>query len=56
MADAGSGSARRGAAASAAIGTMIGLVGEMFPNTALLARQPRMLAARHPRGAHQTEV
>jgi hypothetical protein len=35
---------------------MIALVGEVFPNTAFLARQPRTLAAWHPRGAHQTEI
>jgi hypothetical protein len=35
---------------------MIALVGEAFPNTAFLARQPRTLAAWHPRGAHETEV
>jgi hypothetical protein len=35
---------------------MIALVGEVFPNTAFLARQPRTLAAWHPRGAHETEV
>jgi len=37
-------------------GRMIALVGEVFPNTAFLARQPRTLAAWHPRGAHETEV
>jgi len=37
-------------------GRMIALVGEIFPNTAYLARQPRTLAAWHPRGAHETEV
>ena len=37
-------------------GRMIALVGEIFPNTAFLARQPRTLAAWHPRGAHQTEI
>jgi len=37
-------------------GRMIALVGEAFPNTAFLARQPRTLAAWHPRGAHETEV
>jgi phenylpropionate dioxygenase-like ring-hydroxylating dioxygenase large terminal subunit len=37
-------------------GRMIGLVGEVFPSTALLSRQPRSIAVWHPRGAHQTEV
>src|SRR6202045_692518 len=37
-------------------GRMVALVGEIFPNTAFLARQPRTLAAWHPRGAHQTEI
>ncbi len=37
-------------------GRMIALVGETFPNTAFLARQPRTLAAWHPRGTHETEV
>ena len=35
---------------------MIALVGEIFPNTAFLARQPRTLAVWHPRGAHETEI
>jgi Ring hydroxylating alpha subunit (catalytic domain) len=33
-----------------------GSPGEVFPNTALHPRQPRTIAAWHPRGAHQTEV
>ncbi|HEV2300271.1 MAG TPA: aromatic ring-hydroxylating dioxygenase subunit alpha, partial [Stellaceae bacterium] len=37
-------------------GRMIALVGEIFPSTAFLARQPRSIAVWHPRGAHQTEV
>jgi len=37
-------------------GRMIALVGEVFPNTAFLARQPRTLAAWHPRSAHETEI
>jgi len=37
-------------------GRMIALVGEVFPNTAFLARQPRTLAVWHPRGAHETEI
>jgi phenylpropionate dioxygenase-like ring-hydroxylating dioxygenase large terminal subunit len=37
-------------------GRMITLVGEIFPNLALLSRQPRTLAVWHPRGAHETEV
>jgi phenylpropionate dioxygenase-like ring-hydroxylating dioxygenase large terminal subunit len=37
-------------------GRMIALVGEIFPNTAMLSRQPRTLAVWHPRGAHETEV
>ena len=34
---------------------MVGAPGEIFPNTALLSRQPRTMAAWHPRGPHQTE-
>ncbi len=34
---------------------LIGAPGEIFPNTALLSRQPRTMAAWHPRGPHQTE-
>ena len=34
---------------------LIGAPGEIFPNTALLSRQPRTIAVWHPRGAHQTE-
>ena len=30
--------------------------GEIFPNTALLPRQPRTIAVWHPRGPNQTEV
>ena len=37
-------------------GRMIGAPGEIFPNTALLPRQPRTLAVWHPVSAHQTEV
>jgi phenylpropionate dioxygenase-like ring-hydroxylating dioxygenase large terminal subunit len=37
-------------------GRMIALVGEIFPNTAFLARQPRTIAVWQPRGAHETEV
>jgi nitrite reductase/ring-hydroxylating ferredoxin subunit len=37
-------------------GRVIGSPGEIFPNTALHPRQPRTIAAWHPRGAHQTEV
>jgi len=35
---------------------LIGAPGEIFPNTALLPRQPRSLAVWHPKGPHQTEV
>jgi hypothetical protein len=35
---------------------LIGAPGEIFPNTALLPRQPRTIAVWHPRGPHQTEV
>jgi nitrite reductase/ring-hydroxylating ferredoxin subunit len=35
---------------------LIGAPGEIFPNTALLPRQPRTLAVWHPVSAHQTEV
>ena len=35
---------------------MIGAPGEIFPNVALLPRQPRTLAVWHPVNAHQTEV
>jgi hypothetical protein len=35
---------------------LIGSPGEIFPNTALHPRQPRTIAAWHPRGPHQTEV
>jgi nitrite reductase/ring-hydroxylating ferredoxin subunit len=34
---------------------LVGAPGEIFPNTALLSRQPRTMAAWHPRGPHQTE-
>src|SRR5262249_61932526 len=34
---------------------LVGAPGEIFPNTALLSRQPRTMAVWHPRGAHQTE-
>ncbi|HEX5452770.1 MAG TPA: aromatic ring-hydroxylating dioxygenase subunit alpha [Stellaceae bacterium] len=34
---------------------LVGAPGEIFPNTALLSRQPRTMAAWHPRGSHQTE-
>ena len=34
----------------------MGAPGEIFPNVALLPRQPRSLAVWHPRGPHQTEV
>jgi phenylpropionate dioxygenase-like ring-hydroxylating dioxygenase large terminal subunit len=37
-------------------GRVIGSPGEIFPNTALHPRQPRTIAAWHPRGAHRTEV
>ncbi|MGC2414223.1 MAG: aromatic ring-hydroxylating dioxygenase subunit alpha [Stellaceae bacterium] len=37
-------------------GRLITLVGEVFPSTAYLARQPRTIAVWHPKGAHQTEV
>jgi hypothetical protein len=37
-------------------GRVTGSPGEVFPNTALHPRQPRTIAAWHPRGAHQTEV
>ena len=35
---------------------LMGAPGEIFPNVALLPRQPRTIAVWHPRGAHQTEV
>jgi nitrite reductase/ring-hydroxylating ferredoxin subunit len=35
---------------------LIGAPGEIFPNVALLPRQPRTLAVWHPKNAHQTEV
>ncbi len=35
---------------------LLGLVGEVFPNMAYLARQPRSIAVWHPRGALQTEA
>jgi hypothetical protein len=35
---------------------LIGAPGEIFPNLALLPRQPRTLAVWHPKSAHQTEV
>jgi len=35
---------------------LLGAPGEIFPNVALLPRQPRTIAVWHPRGAHQTEV
>ena len=35
---------------------LIGAPGEIFPNVALLPRQPRTLAVWHPKSAHQTEV
>ena len=34
---------------------LVGAPGEIFPNTALLSRQPRTMAVWHPRGPHQTE-
>ena len=37
-------------------GRLIGAPGEIFPNVALLPRQPRTLAVWHPKSAHQTEV
>ncbi len=35
---------------------LLGAPGEIFPNIALLPRQPRTIAVWHPRGPHQTEV
>jgi phenylpropionate dioxygenase-like ring-hydroxylating dioxygenase large terminal subunit len=35
---------------------LFGGPGTMFPNTSPLARQPRTIAAWHPRGPHQTEA
>jgi hypothetical protein len=35
---------------------LLGLVGEVFPNMAYLARQPRSIAVWHPRGALKTEA
>jgi hypothetical protein len=35
---------------------LLGAPGEIFPNVALLPRQPRTLAVWHPMNAHQTEV
>jgi phenylpropionate dioxygenase-like ring-hydroxylating dioxygenase large terminal subunit len=35
---------------------LIGAPGEIFPNVALLPRQPRTLAVWHPNNTHQTEV
>ncbi|HEX3881431.1 MAG TPA: aromatic ring-hydroxylating dioxygenase subunit alpha [Stellaceae bacterium] len=37
-------------------GRFVGAPGEVFPNTALLSRQPRTMAVWHPRGPNQTEV
>jgi hypothetical protein len=34
---------------------LVGAPGEIFPNTALLSRQPRTMAVWHPRSPHQTE-
>src|SRR5260221_71180 len=34
---------------------LVGAPGEVFPNTALLSRQPRTMAVWHPRGPNQTE-
>jgi hypothetical protein len=34
----------------------LGAPGEIFPNTALLSRQPRTMAAWHPKSPHETEV
>src|SRR5262249_49936200 len=36
-------------------GRLVGAPGEIFPNTALLSRQPRTMAVGHPRGPLQTE-
>ena len=33
---------------------LLGSLGTMFPNTALLSPQPRSIAVWHPRGANQT--
>ena len=35
---------------------LLGAPGEIFPNAALLPRQPRTLAVWHPKSAHQTEA
>ena len=35
---------------------LLGAPGEIFPNTALLSRQPRTMAAWHPKSPHETEV
>ena len=37
-------------------GRMIALVGEIFPNMAMLSRQPRTIAVWHPRSTHETEI
>ena len=37
-------------------GRLVGSPGEIFPNTALLSRQPRTMAVWHPNGVHQTEA
>ena len=47
---------RRGGGGAAKRRALIGAPGEIFPNTALLPRQPRTMAVWHPRGPHQTEV
>ncbi len=47
---------KSGAAGAASAARLIGAPGEIFPNIALLPRQPRTIAVWHPRGAHQTEV
>ena len=47
---------RSGAAPRGEEARLIGAPGEIFPNVALLPRQPRTIAVWHPRGAHQTEV
>ena len=49
--------ARRSASAAAApSGACFGGPGTVFPNASPLARQPRTIAAWHPRGPHQTEA
>ena len=46
---------RRSGACAGEEARLVGAPGEIFPNTALLSRQPRTMAVWHPRSPHQTE-